>query len=765
MYNAKIMHRPAQRLNYAKKDKEWRRDNVNFGDTYSMYHNEGTREDLKRKIRNLNLYNGLTNVQDIVTSFGEFGIDPNFIPQNIPHVPVLIPKIELLIGEELKRRFDWKVVTTNQDAISAKEEELKQILLEHITEFIKSKYTDKELEQKLNELNSYVKYSWSDAREKMAATILKYYWEYEQFKEKFSEGFKGVFIFAEEIYQVEILSGEPKLTVLNPMKVHTVQSGNSDRIEDSQIIIIEDHWSPGKIVDIFYDKLKPEDIDGILTNSYTTSNKRNTYVDTDSHLFFNQSVEEMLDYAVINGHTFSKNFTDPNGNIRVLRVYWKSLKKIKKIKYYDENGDTQYKLRSEEYIVDKAIGEEETILWVNEWWEGTKIGKDLYINMKPMDVQYNSIENPSYCHPGIIGQIYNTNQGRAVSLIDRAINLQYLYDVIVDRTIKAIAANHGKILELDLSKIPSGWEVDKWMHFAFNHKVAVVDSFKPGTEGPATGKLAGGMTGVGGRVMDLETGNYIQQHIMMLNTIKQEIGEITGVSQQRQGQIENRETVGGVERAVTQSSHITEYWFYKHEQVKLRVLRAFLEAAKYALKGKSKKVQYILDEYSIQILNIDGEQFNDSDYDILVTNSQKFEEFEQTLKRYGETIFQTTGSIKTLMDIWLSPSISEMRRKIEEDEDKRQEAQNKQAEDANKIQQEQLQHQKDIDNRELDLKEYAINKDAEVKLALGEAKLNQDASILNHEQNKLNVESDLKNKEIEVKKQDIKVKAQKQNSK
>jgi hypothetical protein len=38
--------------------------------------------------------------------------------------------------------------------------------------------------------------------------------------------------------------------------------------------------------------------------------------------------------------------------------------------------------------------------------------------------------NPSLCHAGIIGQIYNTNQSQAVSLVDRCKNYQYMYDVM-----------------------------------------------------------------------------------------------------------------------------------------------------------------------------------------------------------------------------------------------------------------------------------------------------------------------------------------------
>jgi hypothetical protein len=141
-----------------------------------------------------------------------------------------------------------------------------------------------------------------------------------------------------------------------------------------------------------------------------------------------------------------------------------NVNEIKKVKYYDELGEEQYKIVSEEYIPDTTLGEEVTSLWVNEWWEGVKIGKDIYLNIKPRKVQYNKIHNPSFCHPGIIGEIYNTNQAKAVSLVDRCKNYQYMYDVIWDRLNKAISTNYGKIFELDLSKVPENWEIEKWLH-------------------------------------------------------------------------------------------------------------------------------------------------------------------------------------------------------------------------------------------------------------------------------------------------------------
>ena len=509
---------PPQRLSYSKKTKEWRKDNIDYADKQSFYHNESVRKSLRNKVINLNLYNGVVDIRDLTNIVNPYAMDASFIPDNIPHHPIVVPKIDLLVGEEIKRRFDWRVVVTNSDAISAKEEAKKKILFEKTLEYLQANYSEEELEVKLQEFEKFMKYDWQDLREKMANQILRHYWEEQNFGNLFNLGFKDALIVAEEIYQIDIVHDEPVLTKLNPLKVHAVRSGNSDRIEDSSIIIIEDHWSPGKIVDYFHDELKPEDIDYIM--DYSTVKSGGSYSDDyNNHVLLrdgldgmtnNDTLNTIFNIAEINGHYFSSDFTDENGNIRVLRVYWRSLKKIKKVKYYDSFGEEQYKIMSEEYIVDKDMGEEATTLWVNEWWEGTKIGKDIYLAMKPKNVQYNRLNNPSYSHPGIIGQIYNTNQGKAVSLLDRCKNYQYMYDVIWDRLNKAIATNYGKIFELDLAKVPENWEIDKWLHFAIVNKIAVIDSFKEGNQGAATGKLAGGFNTSGGRSIDMETGTYIQ---------------------------------------------------------------------------------------------------------------------------------------------------------------------------------------------------------------------------------------------------------------
>ena len=718
---------PPQRLAYSKKTKAWRQDNIDYADKHSFYHNESVRQSLKNKIINLNLYNGIVDVRDLTNVVNPFHMDASYIPDNIPHHPIVVPKIDLLVGEEVKRRFDWRVIVTNQDAITKKEEDKKGMLIQRLSEYLQGNYQDEELQAKMKELEDYMKYDWQDLKEKMANQILRHYWEEQDFQTMFNKGFKDALIMAEEIYQVDIVHSEPVLEKLNPLKVHAVRSGNSDRIEDSSVIILEDHWSPGRIVDHFHDQLKSSDIDYIL--EYSTNKTGGSYTDDDNnHVLLRDGLDgiqenslgSIFDLAEVNGHHFGSDFTDENGNIRVLRVYWRSLKKIQKIKYYTENGETDYKIMSEEYIPNADLGEESTLMWVNEWWEGTKIGKDIYINMRPKPVQYNRLNNPSKCHPGIIGQIYNTNQGKAVSLLDRCKNYQYMYDTMWDRLNKAISTNYGKIANIDLAGIPDGWEIDKWLHFAVVNKIAFRDSFKEGSQGAATGKLAGSFNNGQSSSIDMETGNYIQQHIQLLEFIKMEMGEIAGVSQQRQGQISNNETVGGVERSVNQSSHITEFWFHTHEKLKLRVMEAFLETAKIALKGDNKKVQYILDDQTIELLNMDGEEFAEADYGMVCTSSSKALELEQALKQYAQAFLQNGGSMSTIMDIYFSPSLADMRKKLEIAEEKIQQQQSKAADDNNKLAQQAQADAKELESAKLQLEESKNVRDNETKIYIAE---------------------------------------------
>ena len=96
---------PRQRLSYTQKNKEWRMSNLDHADKHSFYNNEYVRKSLKNKIINLNLYNGIVDIRDLTQVVNPHQINASFVPDNIPHHPILVPKIDLLVGEEIKRLF------------------------------------------------------------------------------------------------------------------------------------------------------------------------------------------------------------------------------------------------------------------------------------------------------------------------------------------------------------------------------------------------------------------------------------------------------------------------------------------------------------------------------------------------------------------------------------------------------------------------------------------------------------------------------------
>ena len=295
---------------------------------------------------------------------------------------------------------------------------------------------------------------------------------------------------------------------------------------------------------------------------------------------------------------------------------------------------------------------------------------------------------------------------------------QYLYDEFMERVKSAFAKFKGPMIELDFAKMPDGWEPEKWMHYAENMGYLIVDSFKEGTKGHSKGKLAGGFNTTG-KVLNPDLGNYIQHHVLMLNYIEKQIGIISGIPDQRLGEINKTETVGGVERAINQSSHITETIFSLHDETKVRVLEALLNTAKYAWRNDKKKIQYVLDDMAHVIINFDGGLINEAEYGIFVTDGRSSVELIQIMKQLAHAGLQTDKiDFSGILDIYTSSSISSMRRKIEEKEEQAYERA-REANEANaKAQQEAVQAQREMKMMELEQRERENIRDNETKIAI-----------------------------------------------
>ena len=713
---------PSQKLSKSKKTQKWAENCVKAAEDLALFRYSGIRESYKNKLINYNLANDILNTEDMENVCNPMGIKDATFPAKMQNYPIANPKIDLLVGEERKRKFDWKVRVINDDAISEKEKEKKKKLFELMTAKITATAFDKEeVERELQNLQKFHLYEYQDLKERTASQILEYLYKVNHLQEEFSRGFEDALIAGEEIYSVDIVGGEPVLKKCNPLNIHTVRSGESPFIEDSDIIVEDGYYSPGKVIDMYYDELTQEQVKKIDQGT-SARESENSFIkigETEPSIL----IDGIIDTEHVTAMRTFGEYWDYEGNIRVVRVVWRSFKKVGKLSYYDEEGMPQETLVSEDYKIDKEAGEEIKWMWINEWWEGTRIGEGIFVKCQARPIQFRTMANPSRCEPGYVGIAYNINSSKSKSLMDRMKPYQYLYNVFMYRTELAFAKSKGRIASLDLAQVPDNWDIDKWMYYAEVMGWAVKDSFKEAKKGAAQGKLAGQMQ-VQTPVLDLEMGNYIQQHIMMLQFLEQQLGEIAGVSKQRQGQIENRELVGNVERAVTQSSHITEKWFALHGNVKIKALNTLLETAKLAWRNETdKRYQYIIDDMSTTVLKFDGAEFKDSDYGIMGMDTSSNAELLSVMKQLPHAGIQNDKiNFSQLMDIYLTPSMASVRRKIETAEEQKKQEMQQQQQQAQKMQQEQIQAQQQQQAAEQEFEMAKIDKEYSYKIEIEKMK-------------------------------------------
>ena len=734
---------PAQKLSFKSKGKTWRQNCVDWGAMRTYFNYSPVRKDVVHMKINYDLMNGVIHMEDVAAILNPGGLSTAFVPDKIQHYPILNSKINTLRGEEAGRVFDWRAVVTNPYSVSQIEEDKKKEFFASVQAIVEDQtLSEDEAQRQIQANQDLFEYNWQDIREIRANELLKHYSRELNFKQIFNDGFVDALSSGMEVYQCGIVGGEPMITRLNPMKLRFFGSGYSNRIEDADVVIYEDYWSRGRIVDTFYDELKTEDIKwlsddlpefggqsplgaaGNYNEAYPFIN--GSLVAGENGIFVgdNHNLGYIYDAFTELGGGIGTNLIpyDAAGNVRVLRVWWKSKRKIYKVKSYDPfTGEEVFDFYPETYIPDKDAGEEATTLWINEAWEGTKIGENIYVGMRPCLVQHNSISNPSRCHFGIVGTIYNLNESKPYSVVDMMKPYNYLYDAIHAKLVELIATNWGKLLEMDLALKPKNWEVDKWMYFARANKVLIKDSFNEGNKGAATGKLAGGLNNASKGYVDADWGQSIQNYIELLQWTKDSMSDLVGINRQREGNTYNRETVGGIERAVLQSSYITDWLFQKHDDTKKRVLECFLEQAKAALRGRSKKFQYILSDYSMKVMDIDGDEFAESDYGIVIDNSSDTQRLNQQIETIAQAAVQNQAlDFASILKLYTSMSTSE-KIKIVEVAQKKMQAQQQEAQQQQiQLEQQKIQAEQQAQMQKLQQEDMLNQRDNETKIHVAE---------------------------------------------
>ena len=805
---------PLQRLPMSKKTQDWKEACVD----YIAGHSQGSSRDGNNRSRKeemqtyYDLYNSIYSEKDLKYVTNPFKQQDGF-PAMAQDYNIIKPKIDLLLGEETKRPLNFRVVHTSDIATSEIQDKAKQMIVDYIQATIMSKLGPEEQARYQEALQSgeimtpeqiqkYISKDYKDIAEITAYHSLNYLKNKLNITHEFFKGWKDALIGGEEIYYVGIVNGEPCLQRINPIYFdYDSDTSDLEFIHEAQWCCYEMIMSLTEVYDRLYDKMSEKQLNELLD-----------MMDDRSKGGVTPEVRKTsLDYPHIKTHSingFSSNPFEEADNIHVWHCCWKSLKKIGFVNIINpETG------MPEEYQVDETYKETGNELdvewkWIIEVWEGYRIGQDIYVGIQPVEYQHISADNPNAQRLPYTGVIYNNTNSRPRSLVSMMKPLQYMYIVLWYRLELAMARDKGKVVTMDITQIPKSMNIDvaKWMHYLSALGVNFVNPYEEGWDIPGR---EGGKPSQFNQIsaLDLTMANTIDQYINLMDKIESMLSEISGVSKQREGSISSNELVGNVERSVVQSAHITEPWFWVHNQVKKECLTMLLDTAKHAWKDNKTSIQYVLDDATRAFLTLSDDFFYE-DMDIFVEDTTKNQQQIEALKNLMQPAMQNGASLLDIAEIITMDNVTMIRSKLEEIEQKRMEQQQAMEQAQAEREQQMAQIQNEIKEEELmlkeaemDLKKYEIDSNNATKItvaqlnayrgaenmdqdgngqidvveignqALQQQKINSEAASkqfeFNNKKREMEMKREIENKKIELEKQKMKqeIELQKQKDK
>lgn len=785
---------PLQRLPMSKKTQDWKESCVDYiiGHSQGGSRNGNTRTRKEEMQTYYDLYNSIYNEKDLKYVTNPFKQQDGF-PAMAQDYNIIKPKIDLLLGEETKRPFNFRVVRTSDIATSEMQDKAKQMLIDYIQATIMSRLGPEEQDRYQEALQSgevmppeqiqkYMSKDYKDIAEITAYHSLNYLKNKLNITHEFYKGWKDALVGGEEIYYVGIVNGEPHLERINPIYFdYDTDTSDLEFIHEAQWCCYEMIMSVTEVYDRLYDKMSEKQLNDLLD-----------MMDDSSKGGITPEVRKTsLDYPHIKTHSingFAANPFEESNNVHVWHCCWKSLKKIGFVTIINpETG------MPEDYQVDetyKVTGNEINVewRWIIEVWEGYRIGEDLYVGIEPLEYQHVSADNPNSQRLPYTGVIYNNTNSRPRSLVSMMKPLQYMYIVLWYRLELAMARDKGKVVTMDITQIPKSMNIDvaKWMHYLSALGVNFVNPYEEGWDIPGR---EGGKPSQFNQIsaLDLTMANTIDQYINLMDKIESMLSEISGVSKQREGSIASNELVGNVERSVVQSAHITEPWFWTHNQVKKECITMLLDTAKYAWKDNKTCIQYVLDDATRTFLTLSDDFFYE-DYDIFVEDTTKNQQQIEALRNLMQPAMQNGASLLDIAEIITMDNVTMIKNKLEEIEQKRMEQQQQMEQAQAEREQQLVQMQNEVKEEELmlkeaelDLEKYKIDTDASTKIAVaqinayrGSENMDQDMNGIPDpieigkqaiEQQKVNSDAASKQFELNNKKREIEMKREIENKK
>lgn len=716
---------PRQRLPYSKKsanDFEWAKeviDALTVSFSIDGNHTAANISEYNRMLSNYQLYNNKLNQQDFERECNPLGLSIGQFQDQIQPYNKTYNKIQVLLGEEFKRPFNFRTVLVNSDGIKSKLAARDKMLRDYVTSQVQQ--VIQSLSQQYNmptedlapelfdekQIAELSNTSFLDSKEIAASKILNYLIKRLSIQDLKNDAFKHALIAAREFVYVGVRNDEPLAEVLNPLGVFYHKSSETKFIQDALYAGYRTYLTPAEVLDRYSAYMTEEEIKSI-DDDYQPYSRRSGYPmnDADSLLLSPQS-------STLEEGSYGK----PSGtDILVQHVEWKSQKKVGFLTYLNEYQELQTDIVSEDFPVPATATtitdhreynrkvttynwNQDNNTYSLEWsyipevWTGTKIGNDIYVMIGPKKEQFRSADNPNDVKLGYHGFIYNSMNSEPVSIMDRMKPFQYLYFIIMHKLKKLIAQDNGKVFPFDVSMVDPSIGLEKTLYYL---KEMNISFFNPmaNADQPGAYQRAGTISGS----TDMSNMQNIMGYVNLIAAIDQQISDVAGVTRQREGQVLPGEAVSNAQSAMTMSSLVTEIYFAAHNKVWQQVLTSLVQVAQSVYKDKAGFRQYVLDDLSVATLKITPEDFANHEFGVFISDSAKEEELFQSMRILSDRLLQANrAKFSDIVRMFKASSIEELERMIvtseEEQFKQEQAAQQAQLQAQQQMEQERQQHE------------------------------------------------------------------------
>lgn len=797
-----------------KTDKE-KQDESWIKNTMDYFANKAYAEFVKNRdtfVKNYDLMKGILRMEDFyqepqVRSFTDVLTADLQLPAYVKMYSIITTPVNNLVGEISKRPDTFRVKAFDDDSKSEelqfKTEILQQYVLGQARQQIVAnaaingqELTDEEVNQmSLQDVQDTLD-SYTSVAEKWANHVLTCQKAEFNLKEKSEDAFRDMLVSGREFYHIyednsklgfNIEVANPKNTWFLTTPDRKYISDPTGRAQGAYAAGTVQVMELSEIIESIPDLTK-EEIDHLRSSlqDYGLINVRESNlgnpnvtpgIDSVQYDTFDPLVLQtrmIIESEMKENNDGLKDFLGLTSNVSsfgykyvVVRCYWISKKKIGKLIYLDELGNEQSTLVDENYK-SGTIPTQQSLEWgwINQWYQGIKIGPDIY-HVKPFKLL-------NYCP--IIGTTFEIKNTEARSLVDLMKPFQVLYNVCMNQLYKLLEKEVGKVYLTSIRHIPVPKDgdaqdaLDIWEMEARNRGVVFIDDSPENLKSPSSFNQF--------RDIDLTRTQEIQSRYTLAQQLKNECWELVGMTRQRMGSITSSESATGVNTAISQSYAQTEPWFIAHEYVMGQLYQAIIDAALYV---ESKKPQstlsYITSEGESAFVSVNGSDLRFRDLKVFLTNRPEDTQMFNELRQLAQPLMQNGGSLYDVIELYSTKSMREMKKVFKDLRDKQDamqqqnlQIQQQQVEQQGQIaqaqiQQAQIQKEQDIANQNYQNELDRINKkeialiNAEAKsMGMGLADVDESGTPDVLEISKLSMEQQKADREYQTKMSDISTK-------